>query len=317
MEILVTGGAGFIGSHLTERLIAEGHKVWVLDDVSTGSTNNLSWVLDNPNLYFVRGCVTDEKVVGDLVDKVDLVFHLAAVVGVKLVTHQPIYTLKTNIRGTEVVLNAASKKGKRVVVASTSEVYGTSEKLPYSEDDSIMLGTATNSRRGYACSKAIGEYFALAYSNELNLPVVIVRLFNTIGTRQVGRYGMVVPRFIRQALSGDAITVYGDGEQRRCFADVSEVVTSLLGLVAITVSNGQVYNIGNDQEVSINDLAKLVKELTDSRSAIVHIPYNEVYPSASDDVRRRVPDLAKLEATIGFKPHRSLVSTLTHIIEET
>ncbi len=317
MKILVTGGAGFIGSHLTERLIGESHKVWVLDDVSTGSINNFVEVRSHPNFHFVQGCVTDEKLVGELVGKVDLVFHLAAVVGVKLVTHQPIYTLKTNIRGTEVVLNAAATEGKRVVVVSTSEVYGTSEKLPYSEDDSIMLGTATNSRRGYACSKAIGEYFALAYYNELNLPVVIVRLFNTIGTRQVGRYGMVVPRFIKQALSGDMITVYGDGEQRRCFADVSEVVTSLLGLVAITVSNGKVYNIGNDQEVSINDLAKLVKELTGSNSKIIHIPYREVYPSASDDVRRRVPNLDRLEATIGFKPHRSLVSTLTHIIEET
>ncbi len=316
MKALVTGGMGFIGSYLTKALLRDGHEVWAIDDLSTGSVSNLDDVWLHKRLHTRIGDVTDSNLIGELVDRVDVVFHLAAAVGVSLVMEHPTHTLHTNIKGTEVVLQAASKKSKRVFVASTSEVYGKSDKLPYSEEDDIMLGSATNSRWGYACSKAIDEYLALAYYQEKGLPVTVVRFFNTIGPGQTGRYGMVVPRFVRQALSGEDITVYGDGEQCRGFAYVGEVVYSLINLLELPEAVGEIYNVGNDEEISMNELAGLVKRLTGSQSKVVHIPYDEVYTKGFEDCKRRIPDITKLYKATGSRPREALVKTLARIIAD-
>lgn len=314
MIAFVTGGAGFVGSHLAERLIEEGHEVWVLDDLSTGAMHNLDSFADSPRFHHRVGSVMDEQLVGELVDRADVVFHLAAAVGVKLIVEHPTRTIETNVRGSEVVLQAAAKKGKLVVIASSSEVYGKGVTLPFSEDDDIVLGPTTKSRWGYACSKAIDEYLALAYAQERQLPVIIVRFFNTVGPRQTGRYGMVLPNFVRQGLAGEDITVYGDGEQRRCFGDVSEVVDCVLGLVATPEARGRVFNIGSDREVSINQLAELVRERTGGTSRIVHIAYEDAYAEGFDDLGRRIPDCRRLEQTIGRRPSLPLEAIIDRVI---
>ena len=316
MNVLITGGAGFIGSHLSERLLADGHRVWALDDLSTGAIENLDPVLEHPSFEHRVGNVTDEALVGELVDRADVVFHLAAAVGVKLIVERPTHTLETNVRGTEVVLQAAAKKGKLVVLASTSEVYGKGVKIPYAEDDDLLLGPTTKSRWGYACSKAVDEYLALAYAAERQLPVIITRFFNTVGPRQTGRYGMVLPTFVRQGLAGEDITVYGTGDQRRCFADVSEVIESLMRLVDCPEARGQVFNVGNDHEVSINEAAELVRARTGGHSQIVHIPYEEAYAEGFEDLQRRVPDVSKLERTVGYRPRMRLEDIIDRMIED-
>jgi UDP-glucose 4-epimerase len=316
MISLITGGAGFIGSHLAERLVAEGGEVWILDDLSTGAIRNLDALLESPRVQHRIGSVTDEPLVGELVDRADVVFHLAAAVGVKLIVEHPTRTIETNIRGCEVVLQAAAKKGKPVLLASSSEVYGKGARVPFAEDDDLVLGATTKSRWGYACSKAIDEYLALAYAHERSLPVIIARLFNTVGPRQTGRYGMVVPTFVRQGLAGDDITVYGSGEQRRCFADVADVVECLVRLAACERARGRVFNVGNDREISINGLASLVRGCTGGASRIVHVPYEEAYAAGFEDLGRRVPDLARLEATIGFRPSAPIETIVDRVVAE-
>jgi UDP-glucose 4-epimerase len=311
---LVTGGAGFIGSHLAERLLGAGHEVVVLDDLSTGDLRNLAAVEGSPRLHARIGSVTDESLVGELVERADCVFHLAAAVGVKLIVEHPTRTIETNVRGTEVVLRAAAARGRPVLLASSSEVYGKSLRVPFAEDDDIVLGATSKSRWGYACSKAIDEYLALAHARESGLPVVIARFFNTVGPRQTGRYGMVLPTFVRQGLAGDDITVYGDGEQRRCFADVSEVVDCALALAACEAARGRVFNVGSDREVSINALAELVRERTGGASRIVHVPYEDAYTAGFEDLGRRVPDCSRLEGAIGRRPVRPLEAIVEAVI---
>jgi UDP-glucose 4-epimerase len=316
MIALITGGAGFIGSHLAERLVAEGREVWLLDDLSTGAMRNIDPLLASPRVHHRIGSVTDEQTVGELVDRADVVFHMAAAVGVKLIVENPTRTIETNIRGCEVVIQAAAKKGKLLLLASSSEVYGKGIRVPFSEDDDLVLGATTKSRWGYACSKAIDEYLALAYANERSLPVIIARLFNTVGPRQTGRYGMVLPNFVRQGLAGDDITVYGSGEQQRCFADVSDVVECLLRLAACDEARGRVFNVGNDQEISIGALAALVRERTGDCSRIVHVPYEEAYAEGFEDLGRRVPDLSRLERTIGFRPTTPIETIVDRVIAD-
>jgi UDP-glucose 4-epimerase len=316
MKAGITGGAGFIGSHLAERLLRDGHEVWVLDDLSTGEMTNIDPLTANARFHYKIGSVLDEPLVGEFVDRVDVVFHLAAAVGVKLIVEQPARTIETNVRGTEVVLSAATKKQKLVVLASTSEVYGKGAKIPYGEEDDLVLGATTKSRWGYGCSKAIDEYLALAYFKQSNLPVVITRFFNTVGPRQTGRYGMVVPSFVRQGLRGEDITIYGTGEQRRCFADVADVVECLLRLVDTPASRGQVFNVGSDREISINALAELVRAKTGKGSKLVHVSYEEAYAEGFEDLQRRVPDLAKLERTIGYRPSTPIETIVDRVIAE-
>jgi len=276
---------------------------------------NIAPLIESARFHYRIGSVTDEEFVGESVERVDVVFHLAAAVGVKLIIDHPTRTIDTNVRGTEVVLRAAAKRGKLVVIASSSEVYGKGVELPYTEDDDLLLGSTTNSRWSYACSKAMGEYLALAYVRERELPVVIVRLFNTVGVRQVGRYGMVLPTFIRQGLAGRDITVYGSGEQTRCFADVSEVVECLIRLLRCQQARGQVFNVGGDSEISINQLAERVRQLTGGRSRIAHLSYQEAYAEGFEDLGRRIPDLHKLERAIGFRPSGSIGTIIRRIID--
>ena len=316
MIALVTGGAGFIGSHLAERLVAEGWEVWLLDDLSTGAMRNIDSLLASPRVHHRIGSVTDEQTVGELVDRADVVFHMAAAVGVKLIVEHPTRTIETNIRGCEVVIQAAAKKGKLVLLASSSEVYGKGVRVPFAEDDDLVLGATSKSRWGYACSKAIDEYLALAYAKERALPVIIARLFNTVGPRQTGRYGMVLPTFVRQGLAGEDITVYGSGEQQRCFADVSDVVECLLRLVACEEARGRVFNVGNDQEISIEALASLVGGRTGGSSRIIHVPYEEAYAEGFEDLGRRVPDLSRLERTIGFRPTTPIETIVDRVIAD-
>ena len=316
MIALVTGGAGFIGSHLAERLLAEGWELWLLDDLSTGAMRNIDSLLASPRVHHRIGSVTDEQTVGELVDRADVVFHMAAAVGVKLIVENPTRTIETNIRGCEVVIQAAAKKGKLVLLASSSEVYGKGVRVPFAEDDDLVLGATSKSRWGYACSKAIDEYLALAYAKERALPVIIARLFNTVGPRQIGRYGMVLPTFVRQGLAGEDITVYGSGEQQRCFADVSDVVECLLRLVACEEARGRVFNVGNDQEISIEALASLVGGRTGGSSRIIHVPYEEAYAEGFEDLGRRVPDLSRLERTIGFRPTTPIETIVDRVIAD-
>jgi UDP-glucose 4-epimerase len=313
---LITGGAGFIGSHLAERLLDSGHEVRVLDDLSTGSMKNIDHLIGRPGFQHRIGSVTDEQLVAELVDYADVVFHLAAAVGVKLIVENPTRTIETNVRGSEVVLRAAAKKAKLVVLASSSEVYGKGVKSPFSEDDDLRLGPTSKTRWGYACSKAIDEYLALAYAREQNLPVLIARFFNTVGPRQIGRYGMVLPTFIRQGLAGSDITVFGSGNQKRCFADVVEVVECLMRLVENRDAQGQVFNIGSDEETSINDLAQRVRDLTGGISKIVHVPYGQAYADGFEDLMVRVPDLGKLERFIGYKPRTPVDAIIQRMVEQ-
>ena len=315
MIALVTGGAGFIGSHLTDRLIADGHEVWALDDLSTGAMHNIDHLADDARFHFRLGSVTDEAAVGELADRADVIFHLAAAVGVKLIVSNPVRTIETNVRGTEVVLQAAAKKSKLVVVASSSEVYGKGTQVPFSEDDDLLLGPTTRSRWGYACSKAMDEYLALAYRREFALPVIIPRFFNTVGPRQTGRYGMVLPTFVQQGLSGDDITVYGTGEQRRCFGDVYAVVESLVRLVASPDSIGQVFNIGCNREISILELAERVRTMTGGGSRVITVPYAEAYEEGFEDLGRRVPDVTRLHAAIDFHPDTPIEQIIQNVID--
>ena len=316
MRALLTGGAGFVGSHLAEALLDEGHSVCVVDDLSTGSIDNIRPLRDRPGFEYVIETVMNERLVAELVDGCDVVFHLAAAVGVKLIVQAPVRTIETNVHGTEVVLTHASKKGKFVVIFSTSEVYGKSTAVPFREDADLVMGPTPKHRWAYACSKAIDEFLALAYWRERRLPVIIVRLFNTVGPRQTGRYGMVIPTFVRQALAGEPITVYGDGGQRRAFGYVGDVVRGLVGLVQEPRAVGQVFNLGNAQDISILELAERVKTLTHSFSEIVLVPYDEAYEAGFEDMPRRVPDLTKIRELIGYEPTISLDESLARVIEE-
>ncbi len=315
MRAFITGGAGFIGSHLSDALLAGGHQVVVLDNLATGSIDNISHLKGRPGFEYHVDTVDNEPLLAELIDGCDVVFHLAAAVGVKLIVEQPVHTIETNVHGTEVVLKHANKKKKLVVIASTSEVYGKSGAVPFREDADLVMGATTKHRWAYACSKAIDEFLALAYWKERKLPVIIVRFFNTVGPRQTGQYGMVIPNFVRLALAGEPITVFGDGTQSRSFTHVADVVGALVKLVAEPQAIGQVINIGCSEEVTINALAERVKALTGSRSTIRRIPYDEAYESGFEDMPRRVPDLGKISAMIGYQTRFSLDDILTDVIE--
>jgi len=315
VKALITGGAGFVGSHLAERLLAQGHEVFALDNLSTGSIDNLDHLKAEERFHYAIDSVTNEPLLAEMTDRADVVFHLAAAVGVRLIVESPVNTIETNVHGTELVLKMAEKKKKKVLVTSTSEVYGKTSNVPFREGDDLVMGATDKARWSYACSKAIDEFLALAYHREKGLPVVIARLFNTVGPRQTGRYGMVIPNFVRQALVGEPITVFGDGRQSRCFTYVSDVVGALVGLVEHPEAVGRVFNIGNDaEEISILDLAERVKARTGSDSEIRLIPYDEAYEAGFEDMPRRVPDLARIRQLIGYEPKVHLDEILDHVI---
>jgi len=316
MKFLITGGAGFIGSHLAERLLDRGDQAIALDDLSTGSMANIEHLEGRPGFSVRVGSALDAPLVRELVDRADVTVHLAAAVGVRLIVERPVHTIETNVRSTEVVLDAAAKKQKLVVLASTSEVYGKSSKVPFAEDDDLSLGPTTRSRWAYACSKALDEWLALAYWNEKQVPVIVLRFFNTVGQRQTGRYGMVLPNFVRQALKGEPITVFGDGRQSRCFGHVKDAVESLLRLVATPAAVGQVFNIGANEEVTILELAERVRAATKSSSPIELVPYKDAYSEGFEDMLRRVPDVTKLERTIGFRPRTTLDDIIRDVVED-
>jgi len=315
VKALITGGAGFVGSHLAERLLEEGHEVAVLDNLSTGSIDNITHLKGTAGFSYVVDSVTNEPVLAEMIDRCDVVFHLAAAVGVKLIVEQPVHTIETNVHGTEVVLKHANKKKKLVVIASTSEVYGKSTNVPFREGADLTLGPSSKHRWAYACSKLIDEFLALAYWRERKLPVVIVRLFNTVGPRQTGQYGMVLPTFVRQALTGLPITVFGDGTQTRSFTYVGDVVGALIKLADEPRAVGEVFNIGNAGEVTIGDLAQRVKEMTASSSAIQYVPYDEAYEEGFEDMPRRVPDISKVRELIGYEPTLGLDEIIRTVIE--
>lgn len=314
MRVLITGGAGFIGSHLSDAYLARGDEVFVLDDLSTGSIDNIAHLKEHPRFHYTIETVHHRAAVAELVDQCDVIFHLAAAVGVKLIVESPVRTIETNVHGTEVVLSQANKKKKPVLIASTSEVYGLSNQVPFREDGNLVMGATTKGRWSYACSKAIDEFLALAYWREKKLPTVVVRLFNTVGPRQTGQYGMVIPTFVKQALTGRPITVYGDGTQSRCFAYVGDVVRALSALMDHSGAVGQVFNIGSNEEVSIRSLAERVKALTGSRSEIVYVPYADAYEEGFEDMPRRVPDISKINALVGFRPSLALDDILHSVI---
>jgi UDP-glucose 4-epimerase len=302
MRVLITGGAGFIGSHLADACLLRGDQVYVIDDLSTGSIDNIEYLKRHPYFHYTIGRVQNAAVTAELVDRVDVVYHLAAEVGVRRVIDSPISTIENNVQATEVVFSAAAKKGKRVLFTSTSEVYGLSTDLPYREEGNIVMGAASKGRWSYACSKALDEFLALAYFNERHMPVTVVRLFNTVGPRQTGHYGMVIPRLVQQAMTGKPLTVYGDGAQSRCFGFVKDVVHALVMLMDRPESAGEIYNVGASTEITILDLAKRVKELTKSASPIVMVPYAEAYDEGYEDMPRRIPDTTKLRDLIGYAP---------------
>ncbi len=314
MKALVTGGAGFIGSHLVESLLDRGDEVWVIDDLSTGRFENIAHLESHPKFHYTIDTILDERVVAEATSKSDIVFHLAAAVGVAYIIDNPLKSLETNIKGTEIVLQHANEEKKMVVIFSTSEIYGKANSQPCKETDDRILGTTTISRWGYSSSKAIDEFLALAYHREKKLPVIIVRCFNTCGTRQTGQYGMVIPRFVKQALLDHPLTVYGDGKQTRCFCDVSDVVRGVLGLVEEPTANGDVFNLGSDEETSIEELAERIKELTASSSPVDYIPYDKAYEQGFEDMRRRVPDLTKIRSAIGYEPEVSLQELLEKVV---
>jgi len=315
VRALITGGAGFIGSYLSEALLDEGHEVLILDNLSTGSIDNIAHIKGRRGFEYFIDTVNNEPLLAELIDRSDVVFHFAAAVGVKLIVEQPVYTIETNVHGTEVVLKHANKKKKLVVIASTSEVYGKSEDVPFREDSDLVLGPTRKHRWAYACSKAIDEFLALAYWKERKLPVIIVRFFNTVGPRQTGQYGMVIPNFVRQALAGEPITVFGDGTQSRSFTHVSDVVWALLKLVDEPRAIGEVINIGNMQETTILKLAERIRELSSSKSPIKLVPYDEAYESGFEDMPRRVPDLTKVTAMIGYETKNTLDDILVQVID--
>ena len=315
MRYLITGGAGFIGSHLAEELLRQGHEVSVIDDLSTGSINNIKHLKTYDRFHYSIDTCANMPLMAELVDGCDRVIHLAAAVGVKLIVESPVRTIETNVRLTEIVLTLAAKKRRPVLVASTSEVYGKSEQVPFKEDGDLVMGATTKGRWSYACSKAIDEFLTIAYWKEKKLPTVVVRLFNTVGPRQTGQYGMVVPTFVNQALSGEPITVYGDGKQSRCFTHVNDVVRSLIGLSETEAAYGQVFNVGNNNEISIMDLARQVREICQSRSEIVLVPYEKAYEHGFEDMPRRVPDISKIEKTIAWKPSIALPQILKDVVD--
>ena len=315
MRYLITGRAGFIGSHLAEGLLGRGDHVTVIDDLSTGSIRNIQHLKGDPRFSYVIGSVENAPLTAELVDAADQVFHLAAAVGVKLVVESPVRTIETNVKTTEIVLAAACKKRKKVFVASTSEVYGKSTDVPFREDGDLVLGPTERGRWSYACSKAIDEFLAIAYWRERHCPTLIGRCFNTVGPRQTGHYGMVVPRFVKQALQNEALTVYGDGQQSRCFTHVSDAVRAMIALMDADLTVGEVYNVGSEQEIRIADLAERIRVLTDSQSVIGFTPYEQVYGENFEDMPRRVPSLEKINKAIGFEPQIGLDETLQSVID--
>jgi UDP-glucose 4-epimerase len=315
LRVLITGGAGFIGSHLADAYLQRECDVYVIDDLSTGKIENIQHLKSNKRFHYTIESVHNQPVTAELVDQCDVIFHLAAAVGVKLIVESPVRTIETNVRGTEVVLALANKKKKKVLIASTSEVYGLSSDVPFREDGNLVMGATTKGRWSYACSKAIDEFLALAYWREKKLPTIVVRLFNTVGPRQTGQYGMVIPTFVKQALAGRPITVYGDGKQSRCFGYVGDIVGALIGLMEKDEAVGQVFNIGSNQEITILDLAHRVKELTQSSSEIVFVPYDEAYEEGFEDMPRRVPDISKVGDLVGFRPQMNLDGILKSVID--
>jgi UDP-glucose 4-epimerase len=314
-KALITGGAGFIGSHLAERLLNDGHQVSVIDNLSTGSLKNIEALANNSNFEFVEGDVRNETLLEKLCRDCDCIYHLAAAVGVKLIAERPVHTIETNIGGTEVVLDLANKFKKKILIASSSEVYGKSEQVPFAEDDDIVLGSTIYSRWSYACSKAIDEFLGLAFYQQYGLPVVITRFFNTIGPRQTGQYGMVVPRFVQAALKNEPITIYGNGKQSRCFCFVHDVLDAVTGLMQKNSAAGRVYNIGSTEEITIGKLADKIIKLTGSKSKKVLVPYEKAYGRPIDDMNRRVPNIERIESTIGWHPKTLLDDALKLIIE--
>jgi UDP-glucose 4-epimerase len=315
VRALLTGGAGFIGSHLAERLLELGHEVHVLDNLSTGSIDNIAHLKGRAGFSYVIDTVTNEPLLAEMIDQCDVVYHLAAAVGVKLIVEQPVHTIETNVHGTEVVLKHANKKKKLVVIASTSEVYGKSADVPFREGADLVLGATVKHRWAYACSKLIDEFLALAYWKEKKLPIVIVRLFNTVGPRQTGQYGMVLPTFVRQALAGQPITVFGDGTQSRSFTYVADVVDALVKLAQEPRAVGEVFNVGNTEEVTIRDLAERVKRITGSSSPVQLVPYDEAYEAGFEDMPRRVPDISKLGNLVGYRPRLALEEIICRVVE--
>jgi len=315
MRVLITGGAGFVGSHLSEALLTRGDEVFVLDNLSTGSIDNIAHLKDDPKFHYTIDSVTNEPLLAELIDRCDVVVHLAAAVGVRLIVESPVHTIETNVHGTEVVLKHANKKKKLVLIASTSEVYGKSTDVPFREDADLVLGPTSKHRWAYACSKMIDEFLALAYWKERKLPVIIVRLFNTVGPRQTGQYGMVIPSFVRQALAGHPITVFGDGNQSRSFTYVGDVVRAMVALINEPGAIGQVFNIGNENEITIGALAERIKAAAASTSEIVHIPYDQAYEAGFEDMPRRVPDISKISTLIGYAPTVELDEILCRVLE--
>lgn len=316
MRALITGGAGFVGSHLSERLLASGYRVTIMDDLSTGSITNIRHLKRNPHFHYVIDSVMNRPLLAELVDEADVVFHLAAAVGVRLIVESPVRTLNTNVRATEIVLDTAVKKKKKVLITSTSEVYGKSDHPKFGEDDDLVMGPPIRGRWSYACSKAIDEFMAIAYHRERGLPIVIVRLFNTVGPRQTGNYGMVVPRFVAQALSGTPITIFGDGTQTRCFGWVGDVVDAVVKLSVLPAAEGAIFNIGSDEEVSINQLAEIVREVVGSRSPIMYRSYDEAYGVEFEDMMRRVPDLSRIRQAIGYRSTKQLREIVAAVAED-
>jgi len=334
-RVLITGGAGFVGSHLAEALLEAGYEVFVIDDLSTGNIENIEHLktdgepatrsavrrhadgspVQYGRFHYVIDSIMNTPVLAELVDRCDIIFHLAAAVGVRLIVESPIRTIETNIKGTEIVLELANKKKKKVIIASTSEVYGKASRVPFREDDDLVLGPTVKGRWSYACSKAVDEFLALAYWKERKLPLVIVRLFNTVGPRQTGRYGMVLPTFVTQALSDRPITVFGDGTQSRSFTYISDVVWAVIKLAECDEAVGEVFNLGNGAEVTIEELARKVKEMTGSSSEIVHISYGQAYEEGFEDMRRRVPDISKLKRYIGYEPQVQLDEMIAKVVE--
>jgi UDP-glucose 4-epimerase len=313
MRVLITGGAGFIGSHLSDRLLEAGHRVTAVDDLSTGRLANIAHLEGSPGFQFVHESIMHEVVMDRLVSECDAIYHLASAVGVELIVSRPVEVIERCILGTEIVLRTAHRYKKKVLLTSTSEIYGKNSRVPFAEDDDRLLGPTTKSRWSYSCAKAIDEFLALAYQKEKQLPIVIVRLFNTVGPRQSGQYGMVVPRFVQQALAGKPLTVYGDGSQQRCFGYVGDIVGALVALMEHPGATGQIFNIGNTEEVSILELARRIKRLTNSTSEIQLVPYDVAYEAGFEDMARRIPDLTRIQSLIGYEPSVSLDETILRI----
>jgi UDP-glucose 4-epimerase len=316
VNVFITGGCGFIGSHLAERMLERGDSVTVLDDLSTGSMDNVAHLVGRPGFQHRIGSALDRPLVSELVDRADVTIHLAAAVGVRLIVERPVHTIETNVGATETVLAAAAKKQKLVVVASTSEVYGKSTLVPFREDHDLQLGPTSHSRWAYACSKALDEWLSLAYSHEKKVPVIVVRFFNTVGPRQTGRYGMVLPNFARQALRGEPITVYGSGEQSRCFGHVRDAVEGVVRLIDTPAAVNEVFNVGSTEETSIRALAEQVRDAAGSSSDIVTVPYAEAYAAGFEDMHRRVPDVSKLERATGFRPRTPLAEIIRDVVTD-